>query len=231
MAYRCSVLERLVSHGVSVRPAPKPVLLTLKQRRAESICVFFSVRRKREVIVRTPTYWTALWLEWSPLFARYVERPQTPEDDKKAAADFWIASGNEELLLNVEPGRERPPIVSIADPWEMDTEGLERGQSEILTVTDKWLWSRRSLLLNLERVHPFSLAAHLRGGLKATCRRVSAQLKSSGQSIGELQDRMRGDGYLALCAIFHMVHRSELSLKWDQPITLATPVERGPRAS
>lgn len=180
------------------------------------------------MIVRAPTYWVALWLEWSPVFRRYVERPQDPDDSKKELADFWITSSDEDSLLDVEPGKNgRPPIVKPADPWELKSDGLVRGETGALQITDAWQWSRRTLLLNIERVHPFSVAAHARGGLKASCRRVASRLRNSGQSLGELQGRVGGDRYLALCAIFYMVHRGNISLTWDEPITLKTRVWEG----
>lgn len=178
--------------------------------------------------MRAPTYWVALWLEWSPVFRLYVERPQDPNDPKKGLADFWIAAAGEDSLLDVELGKNgRPSIRKLTDPWELSSDGLVQGENGVLQITDAWQWSRRTLLLNIERAHPFSVAAHLRGGLKASCRRVSSRLRSSGQSLGELQDRVGGERYLALCAIFHMVHRGDIFLNWDESITLKTQVWGG----
>lgn len=213
---------------MSARPAPKPVLLTLKQRRAQSICEFFSPRRNREVIVHSSTYWVALWLEWSPAVRHYVERPQDPENPAKGLADFWIASADEDSLLEVTPGRSaRPRIVKPADPWQLESDGLVRAENGVLQIVDAWQWSRRTLLLSIERVHPFSVAAHARGGLKSSCRRVVSRLRTSGQSLGQLQERVGGDQYLAMCAIFSMVHRGDVFMDWDEPITLKTRVWGG----
>jgi hypothetical protein len=191
-----------------------------------AICEYFSTRKGREMIVLAPTYWLGLWLEWSPEVVRYVERPGDAEDPDRPLSDYWVQLGARDLLVDVRSSADKRPLNrQEAEPWRLDTAGFEQ-DDDGATVNDDWLWSRRTLLLNLEKAHPFSVAAHLRGGLKASCRQIVACLKGCDRSIGELQAKLMGDRYVALCALFNLTQRGVVSIDWDKPLSLDTRIRR-----
>ena len=82
--------------GLNARPKPSPVRLTLKQRRALSICEYYSARMARGAIVPGHAYYFAFWLEWSQNVRAYVELPSNPDNPEAKLADFWVQTADDE---------------------------------------------------------------------------------------------------------------------------------------
>jgi len=217
---------------VNARPRPSPVRLTLKQRRALSICEYFSARMGREVIVPGRGYWLGFWLEWSPQVSAYVELPSNPDAPDTWLADYWIECGGVEFLVDVVVG-DRPNDTSAAsDPWTLAADGFEPAtEGSNAKITPRWQWARRSLLLSLEQAHPYAVAARLQGGLKAQCNRLLTDFAVAGEDIADICDRVDAKPYVVQCALFHLLRTGKLRIDWPGGLSMHTRFQKVAHAS
>lgn len=218
---------------MNARPKPNPVRLPLKQRRALSICEYYSAKLRREVIVPARTYWLALWLDWARDVTAYVELPANPDSPNEWLADFWIECAGKEYLLNVPAGEGRPDSAASANPWSLVEDGFEPAEEGPSQITPRWLWARRSLLLALEQAHPYAVAASRQGGLKLTCKKLLADWPEQGASIGSVCARPGANGYVLQCALFHLVRTGKLRVDWTRGLSLNSilyKVEHAPQS-
>lgn len=167
-----------------------------------------------------------MWFEWAPTVSNYVERPRDPEDASQWLADFWIESDEGEFLIDVRQGRDKAKSVIPGDEWRLVSPGLINSDKGVYELTSPWMWARQTLLLNLEQAHPFAVAAHQYGGLKAASARIAMEVSFEPVPLGQLVNRIGGTVYHTQCAIFALVHRGALKLDWLTPLSLRTLVSR-----
>lgn len=216
--------------GLKARPRPTPVRLTLKQRRAMSVCEFFSAKNGREVIVPARGYWLGLWLDWAPQAIAYVELPSKEDSPKEWVADYWVQFGEDEFLIDVVQQTAKPKYQEPKDAWALDDDGFELSRDGVSRITSRWLWARRTLVANLEQAHPYAVAAQLQGGLKATCRTMLNEWRESDRTVADALNRAGASAYVSQCALFHAVRSGHFILEWNKPLTLGTAVRRAPSA-
>lgn len=205
---------------MNARPKPSPVRLTLKERRALSICEYYSARLAREAIVPGQAYWFAFWLEWSLVVRDYVELPADPDHPEAKLADFWLKTADDEFLLDVDLGARSKDIRPASDPWALKQDGFQSAsEGTNARITPRWLWARRSLLHELEGLHPYAVAARLQGGLKAQCSRVLSGFSNEGESLDDICRRVDASPYVTHCAVMHMLRIGKLTVDWGQAIS------------
>ena len=217
--------------GVSARPKPNPVRLSIKQRRALSVCEYYSAKGKREVFVPSGGYLFGLWLDWCWQVPAYVELPADPDDPTKWLADFWVKIGDREYLIDIRPEKERPSATPADEPWALEGEGFEHRPAGVCVLTPRWLWARRSLLLNLEQAHPFAVSASLQGGLKLNGAKLLDGWPRGGATLEEVFGRATTSEYVTQCALFHLVRTGKLALDWTAPLSRRTVLRRVDDAS
>jgi hypothetical protein len=212
-------LPRSNPNGVTARPKPNPVRLNIKQRRALSVCEYYSPKCRREVFVPSRAYLVGLWLDWCWQTTAYVELPADPDDPTKWLADFWVKVGDQEYLIDVQPEKERPNAKQAEEPWTLDGDGFEHHPDGVSTLTPRWLWARRSLLLNLEQAHPFAVAASLQGGLKLNGAKLLEGWPKDGGTFEAACSRATTNEYVTLCALLHLARTGMMSLEWTAPLS------------
>ncbi len=216
-----------IPRGVTARPRPSPVKLTLDQRRALPICEFYSARMGRAVMIPSAAYWFGLWLEWSPRVSNYVELPANPGTPDSWLANFWVECGGDEFLIDVEFGEQLPSTKLAVDPWTLQSDGFESATSDTnAKITARWLWARRTILLHLEQAHPFAVAAQLQGGLKAQCNRVLSDISELGENLIGLCGRSDASAYTTQCAAFHLVRTGKLAIDWRSELSSNTRFQK-----
>lgn len=213
--------------GLNARPKPSPLRLTLKQRRALSIREYYSARMAREAIVPGQAYWFAFWLEWSQNVRAYVELPSNPDDPEAKLADFWVQTTDDEFLLDVEFGERPKDIRPASDPWALKEDGFQpASEGANSRITPRWLWARRSLLHELEGLHPFAVAARLQGGLKAQCARLLSGFSAEGESLDGLCRRVDAPPYVTQCAVMHLLRTGKVKVDWGQGLSMRSRFEK-----
>lgn len=181
----------------------------------------------RAVIIPSAAYWFGLWLEWSPSVSSYVELPANPEAPDSWLANFWLERGGDEFLVDVEFGEQLPSTKPAADPWVLHSDGFEPATSDSTAkIGARWLWARRTTLLQLEQAHPFAVAARLQGGLKAQCKRLLSNIPEQGQALVELYERSEASAYTTQCAAFHLVRTGKLAIDWRTGLSLSTRFQK-----
>lgn len=206
---------------MKAHPKPIPFRLPLKKRRALSICEYYSAKLGREVILPARCFWLGLWLDWSTDVSAYVELPEDPVAPDRWVADFWVEYAGTEYWIDVADGARAATAVS-SSPWSLLADGFERLEDNRGCVTPRWLWARRSLLLNLEQAHPYAVVCHLQGGLKMTCRKLLQEWPDMGQTLGDASETSGSTRFVAQCAIFHLVRLGKLDLDWTHGLSLDT---------
>ena len=212
--------------AVVERPAPLAVPLDLRKRRSVAICEVYSCRLKRTVVVHERAYWMLLWLDWAPGITKFTERPQAPDQKRAWLADFWIEQPSGELLLDTRLEREPPnKIQTNPAPWILEGSDCVRTDSGVLSAGAACHWSRRGLLLNLERAQPFTVAAALCGGYTAIASSVHDFVAGRPTTVQHVLDRVGGDEHATMCALFSEVKAGRLSFDWTKPLNRLTRVE------
>lgn len=211
--------------GVNARPKPSPVRLPLKKRRSLSICEYYSAKLRRAIILPARSYWVGLWLDWATEVTAYVELPANPDAPEEWVGDFWVEYAGEEYLVDVTAGA-RADTAASTSPWSLLTDGYEPVDVRRGRITPRWLWARRSLLLDLEQAHPYAVSARLQGGLKIACHRLLTELPDTGQTIGEACELPGATPLVLQCAIFHLVRTGKLELDWARGLSLNTSLRK-----
>lgn len=185
----------------------------------------------REVIVPGRGYWLGFWLEWSPNISAYVELPANPDAPDVRLADYWIESGGEEFLVDVVVEARPDDTTTAIHPWTLTEDGFEPAtEGSVSKVTPRWLWARRSLLLNLEHAHPYAVAAQLQGGLKAQCSRLLTDFADDGEDMLGVCRRVDAAPYVVQCAIFHLLRTGKLTIDWSRGLSMNTIFQKVPHA-
>lgn len=212
--------------AVVERPAPPSVSLDLRERRSVAICEVYSCRLRRTVVVHERAYWVLLWLDWAPDVANFAERPQTPGRKGEWLADFWVENRSGELLLDTRLEPEPPNRVQLSPaPWSLEGADCIAADSGVLSVGAAWHWSRRGLLLNLERAQPFTVAAALGGGYPALANSVRQVVAGTPTTVQHVIDRIGGEEHATMCALFAEVKGGRLRIDWTKPLNRMTRVE------
>lgn len=181
----------------------------------------------REAIVPGQAYWFAFWLEWSLSVREYVELPANPDDPEVKLADFWVKTADDEFLLDVEFGERPKDIRAASDPWALRQDGFQPASDEgNARITPRWLWARRSLLHELEGLHPFAVAARLQGGLKAQCSRLLSGFSKESESLADICRRVDASPYVTQCAVMHLLRTGKVTVEWGQAISTQTRFEK-----
>lgn len=215
--------------AVTSRPKPSPVRLPLKKRRSLSICEYYSAKLRREVILPARCYWLGLWLDWSTDTTAYVELPANPESPNEWVADFWIEYAGKEYLVDI-PGEAKADTAASATPWDLLADGFQVVDAERGSVTPRWRWARRTLLLGLEQAHSYAVSARLKGGLKITCNKLLDRWPEGGQTLGDACALPGTSQYVVQCAIFHLVRTGKLELDWARGLSLDSALRRAGHA-
>ena len=215
---------------MNARPDPLRVELTLQQRRSLPVCVYYSAKLAREVVVQARCYWLGLWLDWAADVRTYVERPRDPGNPNDALADFWVVYAGSELLLDVAP--EAKVTARVApNAWALTENGYVAIDESRGRITPHWAWGRRALLLGLEQAHPYAVAAGLQDGLKLTCSALLKNWPAEGRSVREACSRAGANPYVVQSAIFHLVRTGHLNIDWTHGISWDSVLTRKEHAS
>jgi hypothetical protein len=181
----------------------------------------------RGAIVPGHAYWFAFWLEWSRTIHAYVELPANPDDPEVRLADFWVQTADDEFLVDVEFGERPKDIRPASDPWALVADGFEpASEGTNARITPRWLWARRSLLHELEGLHPYAVAARQRGGLKAQCARLLSGFSAEGENLDGLCRRVDAPPYVTQCAVLHLLRTGKVKLDWGQGVSMRSRFEK-----